>query len=147
MGRMNGFTQLFVWASRFALTVAAVDFGGAAYGSLAAPTTMTYDMGMGMYTASAVSTARVQFGIYPLLIALTAIYCLTNPKRYLFGLGFLFVISAAAFAGYCAGLSLEGASPRNLLMVQRQLMAMAIYFLALVTEWYRRRAVSIRPAT
>ena len=140
---LSRFWQLSIWISRAALAYAILDFGVPAFAALAEPVTVMHAAGITMWTGSAVTTTRVYLGIYPLAIMLIAIYCLLSPPRLLGGLGLITLVKILSLIGFGAGIFLEGANGRNLLLIEREAATMLIYTIALAIEWRRRTSAFV----
>jgi hypothetical protein len=136
--RMDRFWRLSAWISRAALAFAIFDFGVPALASSLEPVMMAWNKGIGTWTSSAITTTRVQFAAYPIVVILVSIYCLLAPRRMLAGLGLISAISTMALIGYSVGLWVDGVANRGILLVERQALASIIYGFAFVIEWQRR---------
>ena len=131
------FSQVAPWISRSVLAFGALQFGiiGAAY--FQEPVLMAWNYGLGMWSQTAITMARLQFGVLPLAIACIALYCMFVPRRFMEGLGLLLFLSVAILGGYALGIGIDGTTADSRLFLQSAAFDALIYTVGVLVEWRR----------
>lgn len=132
------FSQVAPWISRATLGFGALQFGIVGFANFNEPVLMAWNHGLGMWSQTAITMARLQFGILPLAITCIALYCLFVPRRFLEGLALLCFLSIATLAGYLLGIGIDGHNADTQLLMQSAMFDALIYTIGAMVEWRRR---------
>ncbi len=134
----RAFHQAAPWISRSVLAFGALQFGIIGAVNFKEPVLMAYNHGLGMWSQTAITMTRLQFGILPLAIACIALYCVFVPRRFMEGLGLLLFISTAMLGGYALGMGIDGSNADSRLLLQSAAFDALIYAIGVLAEWRRR---------